>query len=249
MFTGLVERTGRVIEISSQLTGHNLFKLTIDPGPDFARTQGASVAVNGVCLSEVEDNVEGLLHFHVSPETLSKTSLDQVRVGHLVNLERAMRPSDRFGGHIVLGHVDGTGRVVDLQKVEDFWLLKVEVSFDLSRYIVSKGSITIDGVSLTVNAIEDQPTSSIISFMLIPITWETTALHQAAIGFKVNVEVDILAKHLERFATRAKDQMSRLITPLALMFMIVFGFGVFSQNVYAIGWTDIRLALIKNNVS
>ena len=199
MFTGLVERTGRVVAMRQPADNHtDVWTLVIDPGKGYEREHGASVAVCGTCLTEVGQTGDGLLTFHVSHETLAKTSLGQLSVGGLVNLERAMRPTDRLGGHIMLGHVDGTGEITCIEESEGFWLVKIDVPTSLARYVVSKGSIAIDGVSLTVNAIHDRKTHSELSFMLIPVTWTTTAFHTLKKGSRVNIETDIIAKHIER---------------------------------------------------
>lgn len=199
MFTGLVERTGRVVAMKQPADKNtDVWTLVVDPGAGYDREHGASVAICGTCLTEVGSGGDGLLTFHVSHETLAKTSLGQLRVGALVNLERAMRPTDRLGGHIVLGHVDGTGELTCIENSDGFWLVKVLIQKDLARYVVSKGSIAVDGVSLTVNAIHDRETHSELSFMLIPVTWTTTAFHTLNVGSRVNIETDIIAKHIER---------------------------------------------------
>jgi riboflavin synthase len=208
MFTGLVERTGLVVEILPQGGSENVFTLKIDPGPNYSREHGASVSVNGVCLTEVKHQTDGVLTFHVSPETLSKTSLGQLKPKSKVNLERAIRPTDRFGGHMVLGHVDGVSRVLEVKEEAGFWNLIIDLQTGLSKYTVSKGSIAIDGVSLTINSIEEVANKSHLSFMLIPVTWQTTALSQLKVNDIVNIEVDILAKHVERlmrFKTQQND--------------------------------------------
>lgn len=205
MFTGLVERTGVVTAVKS---GENqIWTLVVDPGNNFERTHGASIAVNGVCLTEVKTATEGPLTFHVSDETLSKTSLGEIKAGSKVNLERAMRPTDRLGGHIVLGHVDGTGVVSLIRQDSNFIYLEIAIPRDLGRYVVSKGSIAIDGTSLTVNALNDSKDGvCLLSFMLIPVTWTTTRFADLKINDKVNIEVDMIAKHLERLALAWKHQ-------------------------------------------
>lgn len=199
MFTGLVERTGRVVAMKQPANKDaDVWTLVVDPGKDYEREHGASVAINGTCLTEVGKDKEGLLTFHVSHETLAKTSLGELSVGSLVNLERAMRPTDRLGGHIMLGHVDGTGTLTHIESKDGFWLVKLLIQKQLARYVVHKGSIAVDGVSLTVNDIHDRDNDSELSFMLIPVTWTTTAFHTAKVGTRVNIEADIIAKHIER---------------------------------------------------
>lgn len=198
MFTGLIERTGVVNQVTGESSG--LWTLIVDPGQDFERQHGESVAVNGVCLTEVGSAQQGPLTFHVSHETLSKTNLKQLKVGSRVNLERAMRPTDRMGGHIVLGHVDGTGHVTIIRKEDSFYYVEILIPKTLAHYVVSKGSIAIDGTSLTVNAFRDNDQGTHLSFMLIPVTWETTRFADVQINDKVNIEVDVIAKHLERLS-------------------------------------------------
>ena len=198
MFTGLVERTG--IMLSASAGKDQVWTIVIDPGLDYFREHGASIAVNGTCLTEVGAGGEGPLTFHVSQETLDRTSLGSMKVADAVNLERAMRPTDRLGGHIVLGHVDGTGKVLEITKQEGFVLLTILIPRELARYVVIKGSLCVDGTSLTVNQITDHADHTQISFTLIPVTWTTTRFAQLKVGDRVNIEVDIIAKHLERLA-------------------------------------------------
>jgi riboflavin synthase len=203
MFTGLVERTGVVTTVTSAEGA--IWTLVVDPGKDFAREHGASVAINGVCLTEVGSALEGPLTFHVSHETLKKTSLGDIKTGSPVNLERAMRATDRLGGHIVLGHVDGTGTVKLIRPETQFIYLEILIPKTLGKYVVSKGSIAIDGTSLTVNALEDAEDGCLLSFMLIPVTWTTTRFADLKLNDKVNIEVDMIAKHLERLALAWKN--------------------------------------------
>ena len=198
MFTGLVERTGLVTSVLDSKS--DSWTLVVDPGKDFAREHGASIAVNGVCLTEVGTSTEGPLTFHVSHETLAKTSLGDIKAGSKVNLERAMRASDRLGGHIVLGHVDSTGLIKTIRQESKFVYVEILVPESLSRYVVSKGSVAIDGTSLTVNNLQDTKDGCLLSFMLIPVTWSTTRFASLKINDKVNIEVDMIAKHLERLA-------------------------------------------------
>ena len=207
MFTGLVERTGLVTEVTNGKDA--IWTLVVDPGPNFERDHGASIAVNGVCLTEVGSANQGPLTFHVSHETLSKTSLSTVNAGSRVNLERAMRPTDRLGGHIVLGHVDGTGDVKIIRKEQNFYYVEILLPKTLSPYVVSKGSIAIDGTSLTINSLQDSDQGTHLSFMLIPVTWETTRFADVKINDKVNIEVDMIAKHLERLSLPWKQQVPK----------------------------------------
>lgn len=196
MFTGLVERTGRVVSLSK--THEDLLTLVVDPGKDFSRDHGDSIAVNGVCLSEVGHVSEANLSFHVSPETLSRTSLSALKTGSLVNLERSLRPNDRMGGHFVLGHVDDRGVITQLKTENGFHLLEIKISREFSKYVVKKGSIAIDGISLTINSVEDQHDGCLLTFTIVPVTWQTTRLSESRLHDIVNIEVDMIAKHLER---------------------------------------------------
>ena len=190
MFTGIIQATGKIETITP--AGDDL-KLNIGVGKlDMSDVQiGDSIAVNGVCLTAVNFSQN---HFeaHVSKETLSCTvGLDAPKQ---VNLEKALRLSDRLGGHLVSGHVDGVGQVVKFEALGDCWLLMVRAPHALSRYITIKGSIAIDGVSLTVNAV-DKDTFSI---NLIPHTLENTSLQHLGVGSRVNLEVDLIARYVER---------------------------------------------------
>ena len=198
MFTGIVERTGCVIARGPAVAA-GITRLVLTPeGPsEFAVSLGDSVAVNGVCLTVAK--AEGAeLAFDVSRETLAVTSLGALATGGLVNLERAMRLSDRLGGHIVSGHVDGLGRIMAWDKRPDGWRLEVLVPLELSRYVAPKGSITLDGISLTVNTVSDSAEGCRVGLMLIPVTLEKTNLVKRVVGDYVNVETDLIARYLER---------------------------------------------------
>ncbi len=190
MFTGIIQSTGKIESITP--AGEDL-KLNIQVGSlDMADVQiGDSIAVNGVCLTAVTFDAT---HFevHVSKETLNCTvGLDSMRE---VNLEKALRLSDRLGGHLVSGHVDGVGQVVRFEPAGDCWLLMVRAPHALSRYVAVKGSIAIDGVSLTINTVEQDT----FSMNLIPHTIEHTTLKHLGIGSRVNLEVDLIARYVER---------------------------------------------------
>jgi len=192
MFTGIIQSTGKIQSITA--AGEDV-KLNIAVGSlDMSDVQiGDSIAVNGVCLTAVKFDAT---HFevHVSKETLNCTvGLDATRE---VNLEKALRLSDRLGGHLVSGHVDGVGQVVRFEPAGDCWLLMVRAPHVLSRYIAAKGSIAIDGVSLTVNSIEQDT----FSMNLIPHTLENTTLKNLGIGSRVNLEVDLIARYVERMS-------------------------------------------------
>ncbi len=190
MFTGIIQAQGHIKSISEQ---DGDARLLINTGnlnlADVAI--GDSIAVNGVCLTAVELG-EDTFSADVSRETLSCTvGLDSLRT---VNLEKALRLSDRLGGHLVSGHVDGVGQVIRFEPVGESMLLMVRAPHELSRYIAIKGSITIDGVSLTVNHVDQDD----FSVNLIPHTVEVTTLKQLGVGSRVNLEVDLIARYVDR---------------------------------------------------
>ena len=155
--------------------------------------QGESISVNGACLTAAELTEDGFVA-DVMLETLNRTSLRGIAVCDKVNLERAMSGAGRFGGHVVQGHVDGVGEIISRQPSDNWEVVKVRIPGELAKYVVHKGSITLDGVSLTVNDISDD----VVSLSLIPETLRLTTLGQKGVGAKLNVEADILAKHIEK---------------------------------------------------
>ncbi len=192
MFTGIIQAIGEIKRVS-QTDGDA--KLLIGSGSlDLGDVAvGDSIAVNGVCLTAVRLEADAF-EVHVSRETMSCTvGLDTLRP---VNLEKALRYSDRLGGHLVSGHVDGVGQVVRFEAVGDCWLLAVRAPHLLSRFIAVKGSIAVDGVSLTVNEVERDT----FSVNLIPHTLEVTTLRHLGIGSRVNLEIDLIARYVERMA-------------------------------------------------
>lgn len=191
MFTGIIEELGRVVSIEQQ---PDAIRLTIS-GPlvteDLGR--GDSVSVCGACLTAVEIG-GGTFTADVMRETLRLTSLGELQPGDPVNLERAMTANRRFGGHMVLGHVDGMGKVESREPSENWEWVRVRIPAELMKYVVLKGSLTIDGISLTVNEINE----NLVGFSLIPETLRLTTLGSKQPGQSVNVEVDVMAKHIER---------------------------------------------------
>ena len=160
---------------------------------------GASIAVNGTCLTAVELSEEGFAA-DLAPETLQRTNLGDLNVGSPVNLERPLRANARLDGHFVLGHVDATAEITELRLLgDDNWWLTIRIPRELSRYVVEKGSVAVDGISLTVAKVEGE----LVGFAIIPHTYAHTTLHGYGVGSPVNLEVDILAKHLEKLALRA----------------------------------------------
>jgi len=191
MFTGIVVATGQVKEIQKQGTG---VRLTLEAAPLARQIKvGDSVALNGCCLTVVSVR-KPCFAFQAVPETLKRTSLGTLKVGNQVNLELPLGAKDRFGGHVVQGHVDGQARWVSAKRTGLGWVLKVRIPRSLTRYVVEKGSIALDGISLTVAAIRGDE----VEVALIPHTWEVTNLSQKGPGDRLNVEVDMLAKHVEK---------------------------------------------------
>ncbi len=192
MFTGIVEELGQVV--GTEDLGDSA-RLTIS-GPlvtDDAR-HGDSIAVNGVCLTVVDVAPDGRFTADVMAETLNRSSLAALRPGSRVNLERAAAVNSRLGGHIVQGHVDGTGTVISRTPSQHWEVVRIALPAALSRYVVEKGSITVDGVSLTVSALGEHW----FEVSLIPTTLAMTTLGDAAEGTPVNLEVDVIAKYVER---------------------------------------------------
>ena len=191
MFTGIIDELGTVesvevlpdsirLGIKGELVRQDL-------------SQGESVSVNGVCLTAAEITADGFIA-DVMLETLNRSSLSGISRGESVNLERAMSGAGRFGGHVVQGHVDGVAEIISREPSANWEVVKVKIPAELSKYVVHKGSITFDGVSLTVNDISDNT----VSLSLIPETLRLTTLGTKQVGDKLNVEADILAKHIEK---------------------------------------------------
>jgi riboflavin synthase len=196
MFTGIIEEVGEIVGVSDardfrtiQVRGTSIFDdLKI----------GSSIAVNGVCLT-ARTIADRTFSAEMSRETLDRTSLDRLQAGSRVNLERPMRADARFGGHIVQGHVDCVGRIVDFRREGDAWDLEVEYPEAAARYIVEKGSIAVDGISLTVASLRGRRDFSVA---IIPHTFQNTNLKAARAGDAVNLEFDVLAKYVENLLSR-----------------------------------------------
>jgi riboflavin synthase len=192
MFTGIVEELGAVESLATRGAGA-LLKVRCSTVLEDA-APGASIAVNGVCLTAM-DLQPGSFSADVAPETLRRSNLGDLRAGSRVNLERPLSPAGRLSGHIVQGHVDGTGEFLSLDALGDEnWWLRVRVPDELDRFLVYKGSIAIDGISLTIAALEND----VLSATIIPHTWRNTSLGGYRPGARVNLECDILAKHVEK---------------------------------------------------
>jgi riboflavin synthase len=190
MFTGIVEHRGSVVSVER---ADGAMRLVVDPGPITGIPIGGSIAVNGVCLTAV-DAPEGQLVFDLVAETLDRSTLGRLQPGDPVNLERPMPADGRFDGHIVQGHVDGVGEIQALEPDGEGRRMRVRVPVDMARYLVEKGSVTIDGVSLTVAAVDGQE----LEIALIPHSLEVTTLGLRTVGEEVNLEVDVLAKYVEK---------------------------------------------------
>ena len=192
MFTGIVEELGRVetLEVRSACAWLKVACRTVLSD----LTPGASIAVNGVCLTAVDPR-PGSFSADLAPETMRRSNLGDLRSGSPVNLERPLSPTGRLSGHIVQGHVDGTGEFLALDPLGDEnWWLKIRVPHDLDPFLVFKGSIAIDGISLTIAALE----GDVLSVTIIPHTYRNTTLGSYRPGSRVNLECDVIAKHVEK---------------------------------------------------
>jgi riboflavin synthase len=198
MFTGLIETLGEVAEVKPTPAGFRL-RLTTALSPDL--TPGDSLAVNGVCLTVVSADADGV-HLDVSPETIRVSALGALKRGASVNLERPLRADSRIGGHFVQGHVDATGSIEEVRQDGDCWWLTVRFPPSLASQIVRKGSIALDGVSLTVAGVDDRR----FDVQIIPFTWEHTNLRFLKVNDQVNLECDMLGKYVLRAMELAKGK-------------------------------------------
>ncbi|XP_057720500.1 riboflavin synthase-like [Arachis stenosperma] len=200
MFTGIVEEMGTVEKIGAatyDATGTSAFIMKIHAKTVLdGISLGDSIAVNGTCLTVTEFDASSFT-VGVSPETLRKTSLAELEVGSAVNLERALTPTSRMGGHVVQGHVDGTGVILSKVPEGDSLWVKVKAEKEVLRYVVPKGFIAVDGTSLTVVEVCDE--EGWFSFMLVAYTQQKVVIPMKEVGQKVNLEVDIFGKYVERF--------------------------------------------------
>ena len=191
MFTGIVEGLGAIRQITRKDSG-----LVLEIAPCFVLDdpeEGESIAVNGACLTAASI-LSGSFKADVSPETISRSNLGDLKAGDVVNLERALRLSGRLGGHLVSGHIDGVGRILEKRPLGRFVLISVAVPLDFDRYIIEKGSIALDGVSLTVNSCGPGR----LSVSMIPHTADITTLGRRKAGDKVNIELDLIGKYIEK---------------------------------------------------
>ena len=196
MFTGIIEELGTVDGVQARAAGARLKVRCATVMSDM--TEGASIAVNGVCLTALDLRPDSF-SADLAPETLRRSNLGDLRAGSRVNLERPMSPAGRLSGHIVQGHVDGAGEFLGLESLGDEnWWLRIRVPADLDRFLVYKGSISIDGISLTIAALE----SDVLSVTIIPHTYRNTTLGGYKIGARLNLECDVLAKHVEKLLAK-----------------------------------------------
>ena len=192
MFTGIVEETGEIVGVTDTDGGR---RLRIDCGFE-AMEHGQSISVNGVCLTVEEYEIkadDAWFTIFLASETVEKTYLGEIEEGDAVNLERALPSDGRFDGHLVLGHVDTTTEITAIEQIGDDWRFEYDLPEDAGRYVVSKGSVALDGTSLTVAERDDDR----FSVAIIPTTYEETVLSQKSVGDPVHLEVDVVAKYVE----------------------------------------------------
>ncbi len=219
MFTGLVEGIGKVKGIKRS---QNDIRLTILPLFQMTDCRvGDSICVDGVCLT-VADISEGYLGMDVSGESLSRSTLGSMKQGDGVNLERALRLSDRLGGHLVLGHVDGVGMMLKKEVLQRSCVLRIGIDEKLSRYTVEKGSIAIDGISLTINRCE----RTFFEVNIIPQTGIETTILKKRVGALVNIETDLIGKYVERFLKRdGTNELMEESSRIDREMLLKYGFG------------------------
>ena len=202
MFTGLIEAIGHVAEVKSTGSGIRI-RIRTGLAPELA--PGDSLAVNGVCLTVVLAG-DGDVHADIGPETTRVTTLGTLKRDEAVNLERPLRADARFGGHFVMGHVDASGTVEDIRTEGDAHWFTIRFRRDLAPYLIRKGSIAVDGISLTIAGLGDEK----FDVMVIPFTWEHTNLHTVRVGSRVNLECDMVGKYVVRAAEIASAKADAL---------------------------------------
>lgn len=207
MFTGLVEEVGKIVKVDKKSDG---IKISVECKKILDDIKlGDSVAVNGVCLTVVNID-KNLLDFEVSKETIKRSNFKFLKINDYANLERAMTPSSRLGGHIVQGHVDSTGEIISITKLGDHTNLKIRFPVEYDYLVIEKGSIAIDGISLTINYVN----KDVIDLNIIPHTWENTNLKFRKVGDTVNIEFDILGKYVAKMLKldkRKEDKLRNLL--------------------------------------
>jgi riboflavin synthase len=217
MFTGIIEELGRVREIEKRGEGARLVveARTVAEGTQ----EGDSIAVNGVCLTAIDVRADSF-SADGSRETLQRSTLGTLRAGSHVNLERAVTPSTRLGGHIVQGHVDARGRFLNATEHGGSWTVRIAYPPEMARYLVFKGSVAVEGISLTVAALTDE----YFEIAIIPKTWNVTNLSHLRAGDEVNLEADIIAKYVERILTVAREVKGENLTPLTIEKLAELGY-------------------------
>ncbi|WP_339846766.1 riboflavin synthase [uncultured Halopseudomonas sp.] len=218
MFTGIIEAVGQIQ--SMQPRGGDVRLYVKTAGLDLGDVKlGDSIAVNGVCLTAVELPGDGFWA-DVSQETIRRTALSRLQEGSRVNLEKALTPSSRLGGHLVSGHVDGVGKVLSLKEDARSWHFRIEAPAALARYIAEKGSITVDGTSLTVNAVD----GAVFDLNIVPHTMQETVMGDYQAGSPVNLEVDLIARYLERLLLGDKAAEPNRDSRLSMSFLAENGY-------------------------
>ena len=208
MFTGIVERTGEITDVTDDEGGR---RLTVAADLDDLH-HGQSIAISGACLT-VEEFGSDWFSLFLSAETLDRTYLGELTEGDLVTVERALPADGRFDGHVVQGHVDGTAEVTGIEQIDDDWEFRFSIPDDLERYLVEKGSVTVDGISLTL---ADRSKDD-FGVAIIPATYEITTLSEKSVGDPVHLEVDVVAKYVERLLAADAD-LTASQTPYAERF-------------------------------
>ncbi|RXK47306.1 riboflavin synthase [Halorientalis pallida] len=208
MFTGIVERTGEITDVTDDEGGR---RLTVAADLDDLH-HGQSIAISGACLT-VEEFGDDWFSLFLSEETLDRTYLGELTEGDLVNVERALPADGRFDGHVVQGHVDGTAEVTAVERIGDDWEFRFSVPEDMERYLVEKGSVTVDGISLTVASLSAED----FGVAVIPATYDITTLSEKSVGDPVHLEVDVVAKYVERLLSADAD-LTATQTPYAERF-------------------------------
>jgi riboflavin synthase len=217
MFTGIIEGLGTVSGIQSVGQGKRL-SITSDISLDQSKT-GDSISVSGACLTAVAIN-GSRFEADVSPETVARTTFGQIKVGDRLNLERAMRLSDRIDGHLVTGHIDGTGVIRQTKMTDNAFIVTIDIPEPLLRYMIKKGSVAIDGISLTINMCHPES----IELTVIPHTARFTTIGLKKRGDLVNIETDMIGKYVERFITTASDSEGQKRADIDMNFLAKTGF-------------------------
>jgi riboflavin synthase len=219
MFTGIIETTGKLTSMTPGAGGD--YRLMVQTGDlDLSDVRiGDSIAVNGACLTATDIHASGF-SADVSVETLDNTTLGDLRPGAVLNLEKSLTPSSRLGGHLVSGHVDGVGEVTEIRSEARSWHIEVRAPDELARYIARKGSITADGISLTVNEV----TGARFALNIVPHTWDVTNMAHWQTGTRMNLEVDIIARYLERLLLGDKAAQPDAGESISMAFLAEHGF-------------------------